>query len=295
MSTKKRIRETGDVTAKNALCGDKLYQVRARAALPLLVRQAKAEQRIFYSDLALELGMLNPRNLNYVLGAIANALIELGRTWNTKIPSLECIVFNKNTEMPGEGISWFVPDKEAFRQSSTQEKKIIIRQMLTEVFQFRRWNEVLTEFGLNPAARVAPKLSSTKTSPGYNGKGESQEHRQLKEFVARNPHVVRLPAKAGPGQTEYELPSADVIDVLFSRGCQWVGVEVKSRKSSVEDITRGVYQCIKYQALINAVRRVGQKQPDTRVVLVLEGQFPNELLGLRNTLGVEVIDGVSVP
>jgi len=54
--------------------GKKLFQQRAVRALPVLVRQAKAEQTIFYSDLAQELGMPNARNLNAVLGAVADAL-----------------------------------------------------------------------------------------------------------------------------------------------------------------------------------------------------------------------------
>jgi alkylated DNA nucleotide flippase Atl1 len=51
----------------NILNGEKLYQKRAKTALPYLVRQAKAGQKIYYSDLAKEIGMPNPRNLNYVL------------------------------------------------------------------------------------------------------------------------------------------------------------------------------------------------------------------------------------
>jgi hypothetical protein len=39
----------------NFLSGVELYQERARQALPLLVRQDKAEQSIFYSDLSEEL------------------------------------------------------------------------------------------------------------------------------------------------------------------------------------------------------------------------------------------------
>ena len=61
----------------DALSGDKLYQVRAREALPLLIRQAEVEQTIFYSDLANELDMPNPRNLDYVLGFIGEALVKL--------------------------------------------------------------------------------------------------------------------------------------------------------------------------------------------------------------------------
>jgi len=59
-------------TAKIAgpISGKRLYQERARAALPLLVRQGHAESPIYYSELAVELGMPNPRNLNFVLGSI---------------------------------------------------------------------------------------------------------------------------------------------------------------------------------------------------------------------------------
>jgi hypothetical protein len=294
MATKKTRRETGEITAKTAMHGDKLYQVRARAALPLLVRQAKAEQPIFYSDLALELDMPNPRNLNYVLGAIGNALIELGKEWNTKIPPIQCIVINKNTGIPGEGISWFVADTKAFKRSSKKRKKDIVQQMLTEVFQFGRWDDVLAKFNLSPAKNIAPEISTTRASSQRSRGGESKEHRQLKEFVANNPRVIGLPARAGTGQTEYELPSADVIDVLFVHGREWVGVEVKSRRSSVEDIVRGIYQCVKYYALVDAVQMVEQKRPHTRIILLLEERFPAELLGLKNTLGVEVVDGVSI-
>ena len=44
-------------TVSEPISGDKAYQVRARAALPLLVRQAEAGAPVFYSDLAEELGI----------------------------------------------------------------------------------------------------------------------------------------------------------------------------------------------------------------------------------------------
>ena len=46
-----------------SISGDSLYQKRARTALPILVRQAMASEKISYGDLAKELDMPNPRNL----------------------------------------------------------------------------------------------------------------------------------------------------------------------------------------------------------------------------------------
>ena len=60
----------------SAIHGSGLYHQRARKALPLLVRQAEAGEQIFYGDLACELGISNPRVLNYPLGAI-------GTRWNS--------------------------------------------------------------------------------------------------------------------------------------------------------------------------------------------------------------------
>ncbi len=82
--------ETGQIA--KALSGDKLYQERARKALPILVRQALANQHIYYSDLTIELGMPNPRNLNFVLGSIGQSLQQLSTTWQEDIPPINCLV-----------------------------------------------------------------------------------------------------------------------------------------------------------------------------------------------------------
>ena len=80
-------------TAKAAelIFGDRPYQVRARAALPILVRQVDAREPITYTDLAKELGMPNPRNLNWVLGSIGETLLDLSRKWNETIPLINTL------------------------------------------------------------------------------------------------------------------------------------------------------------------------------------------------------------
>src|SRR5438046_1661405 len=94
-STPERIR-AGD-HENSVLSGNSLYVKRAREAFPILVRQAWAGERIAYSDLADEMGMANPRNLNYVLGAIGKAIKELSGEWGQEIPPLQCLVVNKHT------------------------------------------------------------------------------------------------------------------------------------------------------------------------------------------------------
>ena len=84
--------ETGEVA--KSIEGEKLYQKRARKALPILVRQALAHQPIFYSDLANELDMPNPRNLNYVLGSIGQTLQEISDEWSVVRATQEMIRAN---------------------------------------------------------------------------------------------------------------------------------------------------------------------------------------------------------
>jgi hypothetical protein len=154
-------RSTGEKTSALSLDGDKLYQKRARKAFPILVRQAKAEQTIFYSDLAKEIGMPNPRNLNYVLGTIGNAIQNLNHELNTKIPPIQCLVINRNTGMPGKGIEWFIPDTDKFKNSTAKQKRLMLRQMLVEVFQYEDWNNILARFGLEPLESYWSGLSSS--------------------------------------------------------------------------------------------------------------------------------------
>lgn len=273
------------------LDGDKLYQERARAALPLLVRQAAAAKPIFYSALAEELGMPNPRNLNYVLGSIGQAMVRLSKKWKTKVPPIQCLVVNKATGLPGEGIGWFLITKEDFGKLPLRRRREIVQAELQHIYAYPHWDEVLEELELDPAETDFTN-EVIKASGGFGG-GESAAHKRLKEYVAKNPHVVGLPKSTPEGATEYGLPSGDFLDVSFKYKKSWVAVEVKSKVSDQADIVRGIFQCVKYQAVLDAVLLSESKTQDANAILVLESALPEHLRPLCNLLGVEVIDGVN--
>jgi len=293
VSNKSQTAQTAD---SDILKGDKLYLQRALMALPYLVRQAKAEEPIYYSDLAVELDMPNARNLNYVLGAIGKALLDLGKRENVNIPPIQCVVINKQTKLPGEGISWFINKSEYseladFNRLSKKRKHLIVKRVLIDIASFTKWEWVLEQFGLKPLEiRIGDELERAKKIRG-NG-GESPFHLEFKNFVASNPNSIGLSAKLNKGQIEYILPSADVIDIVFADKNTIVGVEVKSRISDTADILRGLFQCIKYKYLIEAEQIVNNKEPDSRIILALEGPLPTELISIKNILGIEVMDKI---
>ena len=286
-------KEIAQIADSRLLNGEKLYLKRARITLPYLVRQAKAKKTIYYSDLANEIGIPNPRNLNYILGAIGKALIELGHANNVDIPPIQCLVINKNTELPGEGIGWFL-NKEDFNKDfhklTKSEKKEAVNMQLVRVFTFQKWDWVLKEFGLT-SLKIDSKEQLEKAKKLHFGIGESEPHKKLKQFIAENPSAVGLDHNL-KGDQEYILPSADKIDVVFTNRDLTIGIEVKSRVSDANDILRGLFQCVKYKYLIEAEQIVNGKKPNSRIILALENPFPPDLISIKNILGIEVIDGI---
>jgi len=275
--------------------GTKTYQERAKRALPLLVAQAKAKNTITYGQFAKEMEMPNPRNLNKVLGAVGSELKNLGKEWGEEIPPLTCLVINKHEKTPQRGIGFYMPPEE-FEKLSHARQEEVLHHVNSDIWDYKRWDDVLHHFGLEP---VIPAKSKTleaiaeKVKYGRGG-GESEEHRRLKEYVKQNPHLIGLPKTLG-GQTEYMFLSNDEIDVLFKSNAIWIGVEVKAAHSDPVDIMRGLFQCVKYKALIEAAQRYEQADVCSRVLLVLEGALPPELRRVVGLLKIELVEKIRVP
>jgi hypothetical protein len=270
-----------------------LYQQRAFEALPLLVRQARAGSPIYYSDIARELGVPNPRNMNRVLGSVGNSLLRLQKLWRREIPPLQALVINKYTKLPGHGFAEFAPNAAAFRRAPRRVKRQIVDALLSQVYAFPDWPTVLAHFGAPPLE--PPELDEMIPSAvraRFGGAGESTAHRAFKEFVAAHPEAVGLLGRNWTPQIEYCFPSGDAVDVLFTTRRDCVAVEVKSRISAEDDLLRGLFQCVKYQALLDASEAVEQSRRDTRTIYVLEATLPPLLRGIANTLGVTVRENV---
>lgn len=293
-------------TAKKALGihenhGKKLYQKRAKKALPVLVRQAEAGKKIFYSHLAEELGMPNPRNLNYPLGSIGKTLQELGESWKEKIPPIQCLVVNKDTELPGEGISDFISDfishKKEFRKLSKEEKDDLVSYLLKKISDYDEWDSVLEALELEPAPIPESAIQEVKKSASSRrgGGGESIEHKKLKQYIANNPQSIGIRIRNRETKIEKDLPSGDFMDVSFENKHRWIGVEVKPKTAGKEDIERGLYQCVKYQAVMDAYLASKSERKDTEMILVLGCKFPESLISTRNRLGIKkIFEGIKV-
>ncbi len=281
---------TAQVAKFGILGGDKLYQKRARLTLPFLVRLAKARQTIYYSDLAGELDFVNPRSFNYILGAIGEALNSLSAIHKVEIPPIQCLVISKSSQLPGEGVGWFI-NKGDFTKLSKAQQKIIIDAELVRIFTFNDWDWVLDELSLEP--RTEDFDRELEKAKSIRGGGESESHKRFKDWISKNPQALGLPKNLQNGTLEYKLPSGDSIDVLFLKKDLKIGVEVKSKISKEEDILRGLFQCVKYKTVLEAEQIIKNEIPNSHVILALEGKFPIKLHMVKTLLGIEVIDEIS--
>lgn len=280
--------ETAKIAAP--INGDKLYQVRARQVLPLLVRQAKAQNTITYLELANEVGMPNARNLNYVLGSIGRTLQNLSKHWKEIVPPIQCVVVNKQTNFPGNGVGWFIGINQ-FSRLSKENQKAALRSALADVYTYRRWDAVLRKLGLLAATgKFEPMLNG---AANLRGTGEGEAHKKLKQFIAGYPKSIGLEAHPDEVSIEFPLPSGDRVDVLFRYGERLIAVEVKPENAPASDVTRGLFQCIKYQVVLEADQSLREVRHGVSTLLAIGGKLTADQVGLGNALDVEVVQEIA--
>lgn len=272
------------------ISGNQLYQERARLTLPYIVKQAQIGETIFYSDLAKKIGIKNARHFDKILGFIGTAMQALGKKYKMEIPKIQCIVISKTDHLPGAGIGWFLDHKDDFKKLNKDQKRNFLDRQLFEIYNYKKWDWILEKLELEPVkVNVKNEIEEIKQT-GYGG-GESKEHKKFKEFIAENPLLVGINDKIINRSIEYKLPSSDEIDVLFEIPGKLIGVEVKSIKSDEKDILRGIFQCVKYKALLEAEQKV-TKNIETDCYLAIQGKLTNKLRNVAFILKVNVIDSV---
>lgn len=83
-------------------------------------------------------------------------------------------------------------------------------------------------------------------------------------------------------------------NIHYRPGIVWTSRSAVAAEVSAEGaIVRGLFQCVKYRAVMEAVLLSESRPQNARALLVLESKLPPSLISLRNMLGVEVVEGVS--
>ena len=132
-----------------------------------------------------------------------------------------------------------------------------------------------------PDPFFAPPVEDGGTSRG--GAGEGPNHRALRLWVEANPARIGRRYSNAETTTEEQLLSGDRVDVVYYTDNEVLAIEVKSRDSEWSDLERGIYQCVKYRAVLAAQEREGRT---VRALLLTESELPRELAGRAKRLDI---------
>lgn len=238
-----------------------------RAIAPVLIYWAKTGQAHHtYGDLSAAIGRPNFHRLGYSLGMLQNVIVELSASSKQNIPTLNCLVRNKKEGIPSNGFS-FVWKK--YEELEEEGKSLLIEGLISKTIKYPNWDWVLNKLELSPYSPFTDKdRAAIKSAADKRGGNEGKEHKELKEYICNHPELIGL-KDIVRAKTEHRLPSGDMLDVYFelADGTQ-VAFEVKSSISDDADITRGIFQCVKYKAILEALKITDSKANEIKVIYV---------------------------
>lgn len=274
----------------------------ARLMLAALISRVRnfqgGDKFITYGNLAREVGYPEPHTYNIFSNRIGHTLGVMGHLLDGIVvgglcpPFIQAMVVSKSQKVPSDGLREFDSN---YPSLSIQKKRDYANAEYEKIFEFgSRWDEIADMLELT----LLPRETPPSPPPGglYNPYGSegSPEHQALRDYIAEHPEVVG--ADSGlEGLKEFPLKSGDKIDVVFESDTHIWGVEVKSRRSGTDDLERGIYQCVKYKAVLEAESKASNITRLIQCCLVIEPQLPSALKKVARKLGVEVDDSFSFP
>lgn len=286
--------------------GELWRDITARHALPILLWCARNGKKITYGELAEEIQHRGgePPKVRMTLygmpaGKIGDLMESLSREWHEVIPPVNAILVNKGTGLPGDGADEYLRHylwSSMRRRLTDNRRSELAGKVIQNVFSYGGWQKVGAYFGfrrLDPVRALVdandPAIPLPPMSAVWGTGGESEQHRRLREWVAEHPaHFVDFGAFPR-GQMEVPLYSGDKVDVLFANAETTLAVEVKAANAPESEMWRGVFQCIKYRAVLRATGLVREDDQDTQVLLAVERQPSADIIRAAERLEVPLL------
>ena len=215
------------------------------------------------------------------------------RERDPEAPLLLVLLVRSDTEEPGTGAHEFLadrfPDEPLLRGPDARDAhpdlwSRVVNRATREVYGYRGWEtlyaELNGEYVADPACTPPPEEGG---GTPRGGPGEGPNHKALRLWVLGNPEHIDSRFGDAEAVTEKELLSGDRVDVVYVARSDILAIEVKSRDSNRNDLVRGLYQCVKYRAVLKAQERKGRT---VQSMLVTETKLPLDLVSLAERLDV---------
>lgn len=213
-------------------------------------------------------------------------------------PLLNVLLVRSGDRMPGEGAGSFMAarfgkpelDEKGVRTNHPKLWRKYFDKAASEVYAYSGWEDLFQKVYGSPykpdSGPLAPfDLSAGTEKDGQKpgGGGEGENHKFLRLWVKNNPDEI-ISESHVRAETEVVLKSADRVDVVYFMKNATLAIEVKSKDSNELDLERGIYQCIKYRAVMQAMDP--RTASNVSALLVTEQPLPGYLSELAKRLEV---------
>ena len=272
---------------KKAVPTEKMRSI-VSAMIPHLIRWAQnGETDKTYMDMIHILNMSRWSGIGRALGSIEDVMQALRKESGLMdIPSLNALCKNTSTKLPSEGFSYVC---EEYATMSVENKRIYVKGVNQKAVEYEHWDWVLSALGLQPATGLTSDEWKMLSKPVHGSGGEGKEHKELKEYIKANPHKLGI-HHVTHSETEHVLPSGDRLDVYFElKDGTHVAVEIKPSTAPEQDVARGIFQCVKYEATMKAIRQLENESYAIQTYLVVAANITPTNQKIADELKVKVV------
>ncbi len=266
-------------------------------AMAMLLRAIRSgEPFVTYGAIKTELEhqLKIPSIFTVQIGSVAGTLMNDILAEDAKAPLLNVMIARPNG-IPSSGVAGYLADRyrdntlRNWKSVPREEKISIVERERKKIFSYAHWEDIAEKLYGSIRSIQTQNLEGTEydhaATGGFGGEAESEEHRRLKLWVAKNPEKIGVKPSPQVAEVEARLLSGDEVDVLFSSGTTFHTVEVKSRRSNDADFKRGIYQCVKYREVKRAEHAPFKVNVES--ILVTEAELSPELIERAQLLGVK--------
>ena len=271
----------------NSVIHTKRSQELVGQIIPILVGWAKyGLTNKTYGDLIHALGYTRYSGIGDQLGNVETVMRELRKMTGEDVPTLNALV--KKNGIPSDGFDFVYPN---YNGLTLSEKLVFVAGINEKALNYQKWDWVLDQLGLQPSKIITEQ--ELEAISVHGGGGEGKEHKAIKEFVYNNPESLGITGVIRK-EPEHPLPSGDRLDVYFETSDSRYAIEVKPSTSPDDDITRGIFQCVKYKAILEAIRKVEYGRYDVSTQLVIAGSMSDRNKQLAEALEITCIEHLKI-
>ena len=275
--------------------------LRQRAAPVLaqwLIREARRGSSITYGQAARrlegEIGFNNIFPLSR-MGIPAGHLMDRILEVSPDCPLLNVLLVRQEGRVPSDGAGGYMaayleqPElgEPGYLDDHPAEWRAASEAVAADVYAFAEWDQVYEQAFGHPLPPAADPEGQDGDGIAHGRHGEGPNHEELRLWVLNNPGAINPAYENFRAETEVVLDSADRVDVVFFGPNGTVALEVKSSDSNETDLRRGVFQCIKYRAVMEAMDI--RSEFTVAAILVTQEDLPGDLAALARLNGVRHI------